>query len=106
MIHICGNTGKILEDVVKIAPDCFSLESKVPLEKAREVFGGKVCVAGNVSPTGAFLTGKPEEVIAEARACVEAWGGGPGYILTVGCDFAKNVPLENMTALMSFKQRG
>jgi uroporphyrinogen decarboxylase len=104
MIHICGNTGKILEDVVGIAPHCFSLESKVPLAKAREVFGGKVCVAGNVSPTGAFLNGKPEEVIAEAQACVEAWGGDPGYILTVGCDFAKNAPLENMTALMSFKQ--
>ena len=28
---------------------------------------------------------------------------GGGYILTVGCDFSKNVPLENMKALMSFK---
>ena len=104
MIHICGNTGKVLEDVLKIAPHCFSLENKVPLKTAKEILGGKVCVAGNVSPTGAFLNGKPEEVLAEARACLEAWGNDPGYILTVGCDFAKNVPLENMTALMSFKK--
>jgi uroporphyrinogen decarboxylase len=104
MVHICGNTSKILEDVLRIGPHCFSLENKVPLRTAKEVLGGKVCVAGNVSPTGAFLNGRPEDVAAEARACIETWGNDPGYILTVGCDFAKNVPLENMMALMSFKK--
>ncbi len=104
MIHICGNTAKILEDVLEIGPHCFSLENKVPLKTAKEVLGGKVCVAGNVSPTGAFLTGKPEEVLAEAQSCLDAWGKDPGYILTVGCDFSKDVPLDNMTALMSFKR--
>jgi len=106
MIHICGNTSKILEDVLEIGPHCFSLENKVPLKTAKEILGGKVCVAGNVSPTGAFLNGKPEEVLAEARACLETWGNDPGYILTVGCDFAKNVPLENIMALMSLKSEG
>ena len=104
MLHICGNTSKILPDVLDIGPHCFSLENKVPLQTAKEILGGKVCVAGNVSPTGAFLSGKPEEVLAEARACVEVWGQDPGYILTVGCDFAKDVPLENMMALMSLKK--
>jgi len=106
MMHICGNTSKILDDVLEIGPHCFSLESKVPLKTAKEVLGGRVCIAGNVSPTGAFLSGKPEEVLAEARSCLETWGSDPGYILTVGCDFAKDVPLENMMALMSFKPKG
>ncbi|MGQ9693207.1 MAG: uroporphyrinogen decarboxylase family protein [Thermodesulfobacteriota bacterium] len=103
MIHICGNTTKILEDVLKIKPNCFSLENKVDLRIAKEILGGKICVAGNVSPTGAFLSGLPEEVVEEAQACLQAWGKSPGYILTVGCDFAKEVPLQNMQALMSFK---
>lgn len=104
MIHICGNTTKILEDVAAIEPNCFSLESKVDLRQAKEILGGKVCVAGNVVPTGAFLTGTPQEVIEEARACIEAWGEGGGYILTLGCDFPKNVPIENVMALMSLKE--
>jgi len=104
MIHICGNTTKILQDVVDIRPNCFSLEKKVDLRQAKEVLGGKVCVAGNVSPTGAFLNGRPEEVVAEAKDCVQAWGRGGGYILTLGCDFPKTVPLENILALMSMKQ--
>jgi len=103
MVHICGNSTGILHDILDIKPHCFSLESKVDLKRAKEVLGGKVCVAGNVSPTGVFLSGKAEEVLKEAKACLGAWGEDGGYILTVGCDFSKNVPLENMKALMSFK---
>ena len=103
MIHICGDTTKMLEDILDLGPDCFSLESKVDLETAKSKLAGHLCVAGNVSPTGAFLSGKPAEVIAEARACIDAWGSGGGYILTLGCDFPKNVPLENIMALMSLK---
>jgi len=106
MIHISGNTSKILPDIVDISPNCFSLEKKVDLRRAKEVLGGKACVAGNVSPTGAFLNGGPEEVVAEAKDCVRAWGKGGGFILTLGCDFPKTVPLENILALMSMKQCG
>ncbi len=104
MIHICGNTSKILQDILEIRPNCFSLDQKVDLRQAKEVLGGKVCVAGKVSPTGVFLNGKPEEVLAEAKACVQAWGRGGGFILTLGCDFPKAVPSENIKALMSMKE--
>jgi uroporphyrinogen decarboxylase len=104
MVHICGDTTGILEDIADIRPNCFSLEAKVDLQTAKKVLGGKVCVAGNVSPTGAFLSGSPDDVIAEARACVESWGGGGGHVLTLGCDFPKTVPVENVMALMSLKQ--
>jgi uroporphyrinogen-III decarboxylase len=49
------------------------------------------------------LTGSPDEVIAEAANCLQIWGDDPGYILTVGCDFPKEVPLDNIKALMSLK---
>jgi len=106
MMHICGNTSKVLQDVCEIGPHCFSLENKVDLRAAKQFFKGKVCVAGNVSPTGAFLSGKPENVAREAKECLAAWGKGSGYILTVGCDFPKDAPLKNMMALMSLKDRG
>ncbi|MGD8290750.1 MAG: uroporphyrinogen decarboxylase family protein [Desulfobacterales bacterium] len=105
MIHICGDTTQVLDDIADIAPSCFSLESKVDLRKAKEILGGKVCVAGNVAPGGAFLNGTPEEVVAEAKACIEAWGKGGGYVLTLGCDYPKNVSFENAMALMSLKEQ-
>lgn len=102
-LHICGDTTRILPDILDLKPDCFSLEAKVDLSHAREVLGGKVCVLGNVSPTGAFLTGDPAAVAAEAGACVEAWGRPDGFILSVGCDFPKQVPLANIQALLSLR---
>ncbi len=104
MVHICGNTSPILTDIVDIGPHCFSLENSVDLRHARKILGGKVCVAGNVSPTGTFLSGRPEQVVEEAQACIEAWGSDGGYILTLGCDFPKTVPEENVLALMSLKE--
>ncbi len=104
MLHICGDSTAVLDNVAQIGPHAYSLESKVDLKVAKEKLGGKVCVAGNVSPTGVFLSGRPEEVEAEARGCLETWGEEPGFILTVGCDFSKLVPLENIRALMAFKE--
>ena len=103
-LHICGDTSNLLEDVLEIAPTCFSLEAKVPIGMAKKVLGGKIAVAGNVPPTGAFLTGTPEEVIADAKAVIEGWGQGGGHILALGCDFPKEVPWENIQALMSMKE--
>lgn len=103
MIHICGNTTPILPKIKAMAPHAFSLEAKVDLLVAKGVLGGQVCVAGNVSPTEAFLTGSPDEVKAEAGNCLETRGNDPGYILTIGCDFPKDVPLDNIKALMSLK---
>ena len=102
-IHICGNSTPLLSDILDIEPTSFSIEAKVDLKTAKEVLGGKVCVLGNVSPTGNFLSGTPEDVIREGKECLKAWGDDPGYMLTVGCDFPKAVPLENVMALMSLK---
>jgi uroporphyrinogen decarboxylase len=102
-IHICGDSTPILEDILDMKPTCFSLESKVDLKTAKEKLGGKVCVLGNVSPTGKFLSGSPEDVLKEGKECLAAWGDAPGYILTVGCDFSKQVPLSNVMALMELK---
>lgn len=103
MIHICGNTTPILPKIKAMAPHAFSLEDKVDLRVAKKALGGLICVAGNVSPTETFLNGSPDEVIAEAKGCLEIWGDDPGYILSNGCDFPKEVPLDNVKALMSLK---
>lgn len=103
MIHICGNSTGILDKIAEIDPTAFSLEAKVDLAEAKKILGGKVCVVGNVDPGGKFLSGTPDDVRAEARACLSAWGRETGFLLSTGCDFPKAVPLENIQALMEFK---
>ena len=103
-MHICGDTTRLLDQVAKLAPHGFSLEHKVSLERAKEVLGGRVCVLGNLSPTGVMLRGTPDDIRQQGRACLETWGPDPGYILTMGCDFPKETPYENLQALMSLKE--
>jgi uroporphyrinogen decarboxylase len=102
-IHICGNSTPLLDDIAELAPHGFSIENKVDLADAREKLAGKVCVLGNVSPTGAFFKGTADEVLAESQACLQRWGDAPGYILTNGCDFPKEVPLDNILAMLSVR---
>ena len=105
MIHICGDTSGVLQQLVGVHPDCFSIDQKVDLRQAREVLGGKVCIAGNLSPTGSILNGTPPDVAADAEDCLRAWGHGGGFILSPGCDYPKTVPMENIMAFMSLKAR-
>ena len=103
-VHICGNSTPLLDDIVELAPHGFSLENKVDLAVARQVLGGKVCALGNVAPTGVLLSGSPDDVRAESRECLAKWGDAPGYILTTGCDFPKEVPLENLMAMLDMRK--
>ena len=50
MIHICGNTSKILQDLVDIRPNCFSLEKKVDLRQAKEVLGERYVLLAMFPP--------------------------------------------------------
>ena len=45
------------------------------------------------------------EIMFEGKECLKVWGDETGYMLTVGCDFPKKVPLENVMALMSLKKK-
>ena len=102
-IHICGNSIPLLDDIIELAPHGFSIEAKVDLSVARSKLAGRVCVLGNVSPTGALLSGTPDDVRIESRECLARWGDAPGYILANGCDFPKEVPTENLLAMLSLR---
>jgi [methyl-Co(III) methanol-specific corrinoid protein]:coenzyme M methyltransferase len=57
--------------------------------------GNRVCLIGNVSPSDTLLTKGSEEIMIEARACLE-----DGIdILAPGCGLAPHTPLENIKAL-------
>jgi uroporphyrinogen decarboxylase len=100
LVHICGNTTDKLDAIVKCEATCFSMDYKVDLEKAKEVFKGKMCIAGNVDPVGILNQGTPEDVKRASRNCIEKASAGGGYVLMPGCDIPPSVPLENIQAFV------
>lgn len=70
---------------------------------AKEKYGERVALAGNVgvSKSGTpMLDGSPNDVMEEARKCLEIGMPGSGFLLSAGCEVHHNVPEENILALI------
>jgi uroporphyrinogen decarboxylase len=76
-----------------------SFGREVPLAKVMELFPDQI-IAGNVDPT-LIQEGTAEEVLAEARECIEvAKYHKGGYILMAGCDVPPQAPPVNVFQLI------
>lgn len=96
VLHICGDTEKIIPMMCDTGIAGISIEEKVDIKKAVEMSHPKgVRVFGNVSAKSTLFIGTPEECYQEARAALEA---GVDF-LTPGCGLAPNSPLENILQL-------
>lgn len=100
LLHICGALQDKLDLLAETGADCVSLDSRVNLPHAKELFAGKVCVAGNIDPVGVLDHLTAKEVEAAARECLFAGAPGGGFILMPGCDIPPTVPLDNVRAML------
>jgi len=105
--HICGNVMPIMEDLIATGLDCIG-----PLDplgnftcaQAREAVGGRIALMGGVN-TLSFINSTPEELVEEARICIEGAGRQGGYILGSGCVVPRSAPRENLLALRKAAER-
>lgn len=95
ILHMCGDATAVLDPLADAGFEGISIEEKVQVSFAKEIVGDRVRLIGNVSPSDTLLMKGPEEVIIEARACLE-----DGIdILAPGCGLAPHTPLESIKAL-------
>ena len=66
--------------------------------KAKEVFRGNACIAGNL-PVSVLCTGTPSEVKEACRKLIETCAPGGGYILTAAASVNEGNP-DNFRAMM------
>lgn len=100
LLHICGALQGKLDLLAETGADCVSLDSRVDLVRAKELFAGKMCVAGNLDPVGVLDHLTAKEVEAAARECLLQGAPGGGFILMPGCDIPPTVPLDNVRAML------
>jgi uroporphyrinogen decarboxylase len=100
-VHICGKTRKIWPDLAELGLASFSLDNIESLKEAVGVLGDALTLVGNVPPIEVLKDGRPEDVLASAKACLEAAAGSPkGFILASGCEVLVDTPPENIQAMM------
>ncbi|ADL07479.1 uroporphyrinogen decarboxylase family protein [Thermosediminibacter oceani] len=100
LLHICGDTIDRLDLIREIDPDIMSVDHKVDLEKAGEVLGEKICLAGNVDPSEVMEYGSREEVERKALECLEK-AGNRKFLLMPGCEISPDTPLENIKTFLA-----
>ncbi|MDE3091469.1 MAG: hypothetical protein KGJ80_19040, partial [Chloroflexota bacterium] len=99
LLHICGALKDKLDVLVETGANCVSLDSRVDLKRAKELFAGRVCIAGNLDPVNVLDRLTAKEVEAAARECLLAGAGG-GFVLMPGCDLPPTVSLDNVRAML------
>jgi MtaA/CmuA family methyltransferase len=95
-LHICGNTSRILADMVQSDADIIDVDWMVDFGQAAEVFGGLAAICGNQDPVAVMLDGTPEQV---RRITLERMAaGGPRCISAAGCEIPDGTPHANLLA--------
>lgn len=100
LLHICGALRDKLDVLGETGADCISLDSRVSLTRAKELFAGRVCLAGNLDPVNALDHLTLKQVEAAARECLVTGAPGGGFILMPGCDLPPTVSLDNVRAML------
>ena len=101
VLHICGQTHRILDEILKADANLLSLDD-IPMSEARDRAGDKVGLMGNVRPAQTLLKGTPETVAREVEElCAVGRGCRCGFILGSGCEVPLESPPANIDAMMA-----
>jgi MtaA/CmuA family methyltransferase len=100
ILHLCGDTAGELELLVDSGAHGISVDHHVPVERLVVAAKGKVATIGNLDPNRTLRFGHPQDVEAESIKAVE----GGISILSPGCGFAIETPLQNMCAMAKAAQ--
>ncbi len=96
VLHICGNTTDILENMIACDVTGLSVEEKVVPEEAPAIVKGRASLIGNVGVVDPFLQGTPEDVYNMAQRVAKA-----GFdIISPGCGMSALIPDENIKAFV------
>ncbi|OUJ19498.1 Methylcobalamin:coenzyme M methyltransferase [Methanonatronarchaeum thermophilum] len=95
VLHICGNSTAIIDQMAATGFDAISIEEKVDVQEAKNMANG-TAIVGTVSTANTMLRGKPDEVKAEAKENLDAGID----VLAPSCGIAPGTPLEAIKALV------
>ncbi|HKM13516.1 MAG TPA: MtaA/CmuA family methyltransferase [Candidatus Methanomethylophilaceae archaeon] len=96
VLHVCGNTKPILDQMIATGVTGISIEEKVDPFVAAEIVNGRVALVGNVGSVKPLFTGTPAEVMADSKRSMEA-----GFnVIAAGCGVAGATKDENMLAMV------
>jgi len=106
LIHCCGDVYEIFPDLIEVGVDVFNpfQPEVIDVYEAKREYGKYLTFHGGVSTQRLLPYATPEEVKTEARRLMAKIGRDGGYIIAPAHSIPKDVPAENMAALIEAVQ--
>jgi [methyl-Co(III) methanol-specific corrinoid protein]:coenzyme M methyltransferase len=101
ILHICGDTNSIVEDMALCGADGISVEQQNDVAESRKRVGPDLFILGNVDQYGVMVKGKPDDIDHAVKTSIANGADAPWP----GDDIFPTVPRENMEALVSATKR-
>ncbi|MDY0266964.1 MAG: MtaA/CmuA family methyltransferase [Methanimicrococcus sp.] len=93
ILHVCGDTSKLLPYIKKNGMDCFSFDS-VPVWYCRQVLGNSMSILGSLDVIDLMPNGTPQDVYNRTRECILQGTD----IVGTACDVSFGTSIENLKA--------
>jgi uroporphyrinogen decarboxylase len=100
ILHICGNTGLIIDDMIATGADGLELDYKTDPELAHLKMKDRLVFAGNIDPSAILARGTPETVRESTLNLLNIFRDTPRFILNAGCAIPPTTPSANLRALV------
>jgi len=100
MLHICGNTDAILNDMPETGMDAVELDYKTDIRKIHELYKNRITLSGTIDPSGVIALGSAEMVEEKALEILKLYKDSPRLIMNAGCAIPPGAPEKNIRRLV------
>ncbi len=101
VLHICGQTDKIWQDVADLGIAGLSIDNVASIADCKRAVGDKTKILGNVEPGGIMFSGSPADVRLRTLECIlDGYDSPKGYVVMSGCSLPVETPQENIQEMM------
>ena len=101
MLHICGKSLPLINNVIETGVDVFSIDENIDIIPAKKVAGNKLLFSGNISPAKTLLLGTKEDVIDETMYALQ----NGMDIIAAGCGIPAKTPNKNFQAMANITKQ-
>ncbi len=101
MYHSCGNITPFIPHLIDAGVDILEpVQPCMDLNNLKDNFGANIIFMGGIDTQTVLPFGTPKEVKKHVRNVIEILGKGGGYIIAPSQEIMKDVPIQNVVALI------
>ena len=100
ILHICGNTNRILDDMLASGADGLEIDYRTDAALARDKMKDRAVFVGNIDPSGVLALGTPALVEQKTHELLTIFMNIPRFVLNAGCAIPPMTPPENLRAMI------